>query len=266
MTPGSPPNIQANVDYTAPPENLLWRGAAGDFEQQAKKWHETFRRHADISPTTRVLEIGCGSGRMAVPFKNFFSAGFYVGIDISREAVDWAQRHLGDDKLSFQHIDIANEWYRPNQGTSVVEARLPFADSSFDFIYLTSVFSHLRAYEAAAYLKEISRLLAPSGVAFSTWFLLDDFSRTNIRRDLARFSFKHKTSESTWDEDLARIGKATAIESIAALSFHHFNGLTTELVRGAWSFHPGIRSSKVDVKEFPPFRHSQDIIVGRKRE
>lgn len=247
--------------YIAPPEKVLWRGASGDFLPQARKWHETFRMHAPLGPASRVLEIGCGSGRMALPFQSYFTTGHYVGVDISRDAIEWARRSLGDDRLRFEHIDVANEWYRPGEGQPV--GRLPFDDDAFDFVYLTSVFSHLRAMESVAYLREISRLLAPGGTVFSTWFLLDDFSRTNIRRGLARFSFQHETAPATWDEDPARIGKATAVDMATALAGHYTHGLAPTLVRGAWSFHPGTNRGEAARAEFPTARHSQDILVGR---
>lgn len=265
--------------FIAPPENVLWRGAIGDFEPLAKKWNETFRMYVPFTPEYRILEIGCGSGRMAIPFKNYFTTGRYVGVDISEKAIKWAQDALGDNCLRFQHIDIANEWYRPGAGACVEESRLPFEDKSFDFIFLASVFTHLRASEAVAYLKDISRLLTPNGAVISTWFLLDDFSRANIHRGISRFTFEHKTAPSTWDHFPHQIGKATAIDGTVAREAHQKNGFSVQLVRGGWSYTPF--KSQITSKtssllqrclggsgapplvEYAPARHSQDILIGR---
>jgi SAM-dependent methyltransferase len=49
--------------------------------------------------------------------------------------------------------------------------RFPRADGSCDLILATSVFTHLLAGELRHYLGEVSRLLAPGGVAYTSFFL-----------------------------------------------------------------------------------------------
>lgn len=49
-----------------------------------------------------------------------------------------------------------------------------FSDGSFDFILLKSVFTHLRPKEMENYIREVARLLAPSGTCLATFFLLNE--------------------------------------------------------------------------------------------
>jgi SAM-dependent methyltransferase len=47
----------------------------------------------------------------------------------------------------------------------------PYLANSFDFVFLTSVFTHMMPAEFENYLAEIARVLKPGGRVFSTFFL-----------------------------------------------------------------------------------------------
>jgi ubiquinone/menaquinone biosynthesis C-methylase UbiE len=46
----------------------------------------------------------------------------------------------------------------------------PFADSSFDFVYLVSVFTHMLPADMEHYLSEISRVLKPAAKCAVSFF------------------------------------------------------------------------------------------------
>ncbi len=74
-------------------------------------------------------------------------------------------------------MDVFNERYRPD-GTSAEGAyTFPYADHSFDFVFATSVFTHLRSDVTSAYLHEIGRVLRPNGRLFATFFLTNAATR-----------------------------------------------------------------------------------------
>ena len=133
-------------------------------------------------PTDKILDIGCGSGRVARHFVDYLDpAGRYVGMDIMKEYVEWCERNIAPAHPSFHfyHQDIFNGHYNPNGRYRGSEYRFPFDDESFDLVFLTSVFTHLLPDDALHYLREISRLLKPGGRCFSTWFLLGHDMDTN---------------------------------------------------------------------------------------
>jgi ubiquinone/menaquinone biosynthesis C-methylase UbiE len=57
------------------------------------------------------------------------------------------------------------------------EYRFPFEPSAFDYVFLTSVFTHMLPADVEHYLREIARVLKPGGHALITYFLLNDESR-----------------------------------------------------------------------------------------
>jgi ubiquinone/menaquinone biosynthesis C-methylase UbiE len=58
-------------------------------------------RLSGLRPEHSVLEVGCGSGRVALALRAFLSAtGSYVGLDPSADYLDWCNGHLAADVRS----------------------------------------------------------------------------------------------------------------------------------------------------------------------
>lgn len=57
------------------------------------------------------------------------------------------------------------------------EVVFPFEDQSFDFIFLTSVFTHMLERDVERYYAEIERILKPNGRVYATMFILNTESR-----------------------------------------------------------------------------------------
>lgn len=131
----------------------------------------------NVSSSSRVLDVGCGFGLVALGLEEFLAPpGKYVGTDINRACIRWAQSAISKRRPNFQfdHLDISNAAYNPKGKLSSESVTLPYEDSSFDCIILKSVFTHLRPNEVQNYLGEISRLLTPGGVCLATFFLLNE--------------------------------------------------------------------------------------------
>lgn len=132
-------------------------------------------RYAGVTPTSSILDIGAGPGRVARHFVDFVEPpGRYVGMDIEKPNMDWCEENIAaaNPAFSFFHQNVYNGLYNPQGEYSASEYRFPFEDGSFDLIFLTSIFTHLVPEDARNYLRQISRLLKPDGVCFCTWFLL----------------------------------------------------------------------------------------------
>ncbi len=131
--------------------------------------------HGALSAGERVLDIGCGTGRAAVPLAAMLGEGRYVGFDVSPAAVAACLRRLGaDPRFRFAVLDVRNGDY--NRGGAVEETRacFPVDDASIDLAFATSVFSHLRLETIARYLQEAARVLAPGGRFLFTAYTLED--------------------------------------------------------------------------------------------
>ncbi len=126
-----------------------------------------------LTPSSRLLDWGCGSGRLAIGIAETMGRiELYHGVDIQDHLVDWAQRHIGvRDGFEFTHVDLANPRYNPS---GLAERTIPGESGGYDGFYAYSVFSHLLGDDSTAYLGELSRLLRPGGKAFITAFVEDD--------------------------------------------------------------------------------------------
>jgi len=97
----------------------------------------------------KVLEIGCGTGRLSVALAKHFA--FVDGIDISQKMIEIAQK---DNK------DIPNLKFYVNNGLDLSY----FSNNTYDFIFSFLVFQHIpRKSIVFSYLKEIYRVLKPGG-------------------------------------------------------------------------------------------------------
>lgn len=130
-----------------------------------------------LNAQSAVLDIGCGTGRLAIGLTSVLGAvRNYRGIDVNETAIDWCSRFITPQHpaFHFHRINIRNERYNPQGQNISAEFRLPFEDASFDVIHLYSVFSHMRSADVRAYLQEFRRLLTPAGFVFLTAFVETD--------------------------------------------------------------------------------------------
>jgi len=125
---------------------------------------------------TKLLDIGCGVGRLAIGILNTsVKVDEYYGLDVNKTKIQWCQKYIQNNypNFKFQHINVKNERYNPSGSFTQSEFKLPLS-GSYDIIYLYSVFSHLLKDDVHAYLSEFSRLLGSNGNIFLTAFVEED--------------------------------------------------------------------------------------------
>ncbi|MDX6726740.1 MAG: hypothetical protein QOK49_1545 [Baekduia sp.] len=182
--------VGGHADRLVPPRRLDFVGHS-DFAGTGDEFLGHFRVLGGLEPGERVLDIGCGIGRMARPLAGFLSPqGAYDGFDINRDGVAWCQaRYARHTNFTFTLADLYNKRYNPAGTQAADRFDFPYPDASFTFALATSVFTHLLEGEADRYLAEAARVLAPRGRLLSTWFLLDPASRAAIAAGTAGLPF-----------------------------------------------------------------------------
>jgi SAM-dependent methyltransferase len=121
-----------------------------------------------------VFDFGCGCGRLARQLIQQHQRPLrYRGIDPHKEMVDWCSANLAPRApgFDFQHYDVFHEFMNPTGALEPIP--LPAADDEVTLFLAWSVFTHLFEADARFYLRELARVLHPSGVAVTTWFLFD---------------------------------------------------------------------------------------------
>jgi SAM-dependent methyltransferase len=173
-------------DRFTPPRRLAHSIGDSDFVATGNEFLELFEQLAGLRPEDRVLDIGCGIGRMARVLAGVLRPpGSYDGFDIGLTGIEWCRAHYLDTPVPFrfEHADLRNTVYNPAGVGDPASYRFPYADGSFDLAIATSLFTHLLPDAAGHYLAEAARVLAPGGRLLSTWMLLADHASDGFTFD-----------------------------------------------------------------------------------
>jgi SAM-dependent methyltransferase len=217
----------------------------GDFRAIGVEFLRHFVTVGGLKPSDAVLEIGCGIGRMALPLTRYltYPEGHYDGVDIVADGIGWCTHNITPsyDNFRFAHLDFYNEIYNPHGRPQPELVALPFLPESFDFIIMTSVFTHLLVPQARSYVNEIKRLLRPGGRCFATAFLMNDAARAGLKADRRRLPFPTDTKGPEFFADPANPCGAVAFEEAFFLDLLAKTGL--KLLRpidyGQWNGRKG---------------------------
>jgi len=110
-------------------------------------------RFAGVESNTRVLDVACGTGVVAITAARLGAT--VTGVDLTPALLTRAKENadLAAVKIEFHEGDVED---------------LPCADASFDFVL--SQFGHLFGPRPKITVEEMLRVLRPGGtIAFSTW-------------------------------------------------------------------------------------------------
>lgn len=186
--------IRGQADPELPSKHVRDFVGGGDFRAAGEEFAGYTRDLAGLAPSDRVLEIGSGVGRIALPLTRAIGVeGSYDGIEIVPRGVRWCQKHITPEypNFRFHHADIANGTYNRRGKIAPDHYRFPFAADSFDLVLLTSVFTHLLQPTTEHYLAEIGRVLASGGKMLATFYLLNDESLRLMNAGQSAITFGH---------------------------------------------------------------------------
>ena len=141
-----------NVDGTEDPGFFvqLLDATRAELLERARQSPAEFFAPLEIRPGHRVLDVGCGTGDFLRLLAPLVAPGSAIGIDLSETMIAEAQRRAGggSTNVSFQVGNALD---------------LPYESGSIDRLTATQVLLHIP--DTAAALAEMSRVLAPGGLA-----------------------------------------------------------------------------------------------------
>ncbi|WP_420573662.1 class I SAM-dependent methyltransferase [Kordia sp.] len=177
-----------------PPKGYVYTGP-GNYIEIGETFFTYFKEYGNIQPNSRILDIGSGIGRMAIPFTTFLNEeGNYEGFDVVAQGVNWCTENISSKypNFRFTHTPLKNDLYNLNTSKEAKDFIFPYEASSFDFAFLTSVFTHMMPNDVLHYLGEIHRVLDTEKICLATFFILDETSRKLMSSSKMNFSITHE--------------------------------------------------------------------------
>lgn len=239
-----------------PPRGMIYTGS-GDFVKAGDWWRHFFVEHAGLQPAHRVLDVGSGIGRIARGLTFFIKnteGGTYDGFDAIKLGVDWCTKNISSQHPNFRflYVPLENDLYR-NDGQNAAQFTFPYPDDSFDFVILTSVFTHMLPDEVERYLFEIQRVIKKRGTCVATFFILNTQTR-DILKSKTDFHFPHDYGHYALMDDKVKAANV-AFDTVFLEKTIAQSGLTiSKKIDGFWRL--GKREN--DVQDF------QDVLILKK--
>jgi SAM-dependent methyltransferase len=122
----------------------------------------------------RVLDFGCGLGRLTQPLADRFDEA--VGVDIAASMIEGA-------RVANQRASRCQFVHNERDDLTI------FADGVFDFVFSLLVLQHMAPSLAERYMREFVRVLKPGGIGY---FQMTEYSRNPVKR----FLMKHAPVEA----------------------------------------------------------------------
>jgi ubiquinone/menaquinone biosynthesis C-methylase UbiE len=145
----------AVIHWAARYDLLVWLLTLG----RESAFREKVIRLARLEPGEAALDVGCGTGTLAIAAKRRVGThGVVHGIDASPEMIVRAEK-----KATKAGMAVAF-------GQAVAEA-LPFSDASFDAVLASAMLHHLPLDARRQCLHEIRRVLKPGGRLLAVDFI-----------------------------------------------------------------------------------------------
>ncbi len=217
-----------------PPRWMNFVGA-GDFQKTGDEFFGYFTQLARLQPCERVLEVGCGIGRMARPLTRYLTGG-YEGFDIVPSGIRWCQKNITKQHPDFRFTlaDIYNSDYNPAGRQRASDYRFPYADAEFGFAFLTSVFTHMTFADTDHYMQELWRVLMPQGRCLATFFLLNPESHRLMDAGLSSLDFRYPL-DRMWTANPKVPENAVAYEEKQLIGLAEANGFAVRSLHyGSW--------------------------------
>src|SRR5215211_6128138 len=81
-------------------EGAYWAAHAERFDRSVAAYHRPFMTAAAITPTDRVLDVGCGTGQTTRDAARAATAGSALGVDLSARMIDYARQQAASEGLT----------------------------------------------------------------------------------------------------------------------------------------------------------------------
>ena len=212
-----------------PPADLMRRVSGSpsaqffdaDGVRSYSEFFDAVANRRDWGSISRMLDWGCGCGRIARCFLRAHPGLEVHGCDIDAEAVAWCAANLPAGR--FQAI-------RPQPPTA-------YADAFFPLVIGYSVFSHLDADLQRAWLAEMRRIIAPGGLFLASVHgaFAARFSFPQPPPEPSRWPWRRKRPSDLLAAGFIDAGEDVALQGIAPPGYYRGVFQSPAWTRRVWS-------------------------------
>ena len=233
----------------------MFTGAPLDFAASGRRTLKTICSITDANPSSHILDIGCGIGRLAIAMRDFLDTnGGYEGFDIVPEGIEWCKQHIVGpyDNIHFTLADVYNKEYNPKGSRQPADYQFPYEDETFDVAVLLSVFTHMLPTDVDRYVGEIARVLKKNGRICASYSIITPESLQLMTSGRGSVHFKHNLG-SHWihSKKVPELGVAYDERYLRGIYSKHGLSDPPDIYFGRWCG----RSTGLDV---------QDVVVATK--
>ena len=187
-----------------PPKSMRWGvGPFADAELFVNSGQEHLslvKRLAHLKETHKVLDVGCGCGRISIHMQQFLNAsGSYTGFDPDRAAIEWCNQNIArdDSRFTFHHLNLVAPPFSL-EGNYLAED-LQFPDVlDVDLAILSSVFTHMLEPGIENYIRNLKRVVKIGGRCLVSGLLMNQATQAAVLQGSSAFSFTHPVGPGCW--------------------------------------------------------------------
>eukprot|EP00443_Scrippsiella_acuminata_P000022 CAMPEP_0115257822 /NCGR_PEP_ID=MMETSP0270-20121206/46973_1 /TAXON_ID=71861 /ORGANISM="Scrippsiella trochoidea, Strain CCMP3099" /LENGTH=313 /DNA_ID=CAMNT_0002673545 /DNA_START=223 /DNA_END=1164 /DNA_ORIENTATION=- len=188
---GAPSEVDLLTDYYSVLNHLC---AIGNFEkmylppyldenkdvfENQRLYEKQMATYLDIKAGSKVVDIGCGRGRIAHHVASYTGA-HVTGLNVDEEQIRLAKQYAEETGLLGKLLDFKVANYNN---------RLPFDDNSLDAAYYVQVLSY--STNLTAFFSEVYRVVKPGGkVAFEDYVMGNGFDESNAEHQKIKNLYK----------------------------------------------------------------------------